>query len=317
MENFDHVPQLDISSIWKDDIIELERLANEVKKIFTTVGFAYLINHQISTDAIYAASRQFHALPLEVKMRIKQNKFFRGYFPLEPQSGTKKTNQNDAFVIAYEVPIDHPDYVNGVYLAGPNQWPELDDLPNFKETVIGYRDTMLKLANRLVTVFSIAMGLGPYGLEEFFINPTYVLRLQRYPVQPTQIPEKQYGLAPHTDYGLFTILSQSDTDGLEIKCQNGEWLSAPFIPDTLVLNSGDALKRLTNDTFKSNLHRVVNRANRERYSIPFFYEPDMHSTLEVMPNYINKDCPAKYSPIEYGDYVVSRLQGDFGSLNTY
>jgi isopenicillin N synthase-like dioxygenase len=317
MKTFEHIPQLDLSPLWDDSDDGLERVANIVKDIYTTVGFSYLINYQIPkevTESIYLASKRFHALPLDVKMKIKQNRFFRGYVPVEVSNEAgKHGNQNEAFVITYEVPEDHPDYKNGTYMAGPNQWPE--GLPDFKETVICYRDHMLKLAKKLVAVFSIALGLGPNGLDKYFYNPTYVLRLQCYPKQLKKIPDNLYGLAPHTDYGLFTILSQASGEGLEVESINGEWLSVPYVPNTLVLNSGDTLKRLSNNTFRSNPHRVVNRSTKERLSIPFFFEPDMHSIIEVLPNYISEDHPPQYSPIKYGDYLVDRLQGDFGPLS--
>lgn len=318
MRNFQTVPEIDLSPLWDKSEKGLKIVAKEVKEIFTTVGFAYLVNHQISDKVmndIFSASKFFHALPLEEKMKIKQNKSFRGYVPIIPskKDGSKNHNQNDAFVITYEVPEDHPDFINGTYLAGPNQWPA--GMLEFKQTVCEYRNHMLDLARRLVTVFSTALDLGQNGLDEFFYNPTYVLRLQHYPEQPPIIPEKLYGLAPHTDYGLFTILTQDGVDGLEVKCENGEWLNVPSKPNSLVLNSGDIIKRWSNNIFKSNPHRVVNRSGKERYSIPFFFEPNMHTTIQVLTNYINEDNPAKYSPIKYGDYLVDRLQGDFGPLS--
>lgn len=318
LKSFEHIPQLDLSPLWNDSDRGLEQVANTIKGIYTTIGFSYLINHQIPkeiTESIFVASRKFHTLPLDAKMKIKQNRSFRGYVSIEipDEAGKKHGNQNEAFVMTYEVPEDHPDYKNGTYLAGPNQWPE--ELPDFKETVIIYRDHMLKLAEKLVTVFSMALGLEPNGLNKFFVNPTYVLRLQRYPEQPDQIPENLYGLAPHTDYGLFTILSQGNAEGLEVKSKNGEWLSVPYMPDTLVLNSGDTLKRLSNNVFRSNPHRVVNRSKKERFSIPFFFEPNMHSIINVLPNYVSEDYPSQYLPIKYGDYLVDRLQRDFGPLS--
>ncbi len=318
MRSFQTVPEIDLSPLSSDSEEGLQKVAREVKEIFTSIGFAYLVNHQIShrdMDAIFSASKFFHSLPLEEKMKIKQNKSFRGYVPIIPtkKEGYGHNNQNDAFVITYEVPEDHPDFINGIYLAGPNQWPT--GMFEFKQMVCEYRDHMLNLAAKLVKVFSIALNLGSNGLDKFFYNPTYVLRLQHYPQQPPIIPEKLYGLAPHTDYGLFTILTQDGVDGLEVKRENGEWLNVPSKPNSLILNSGDTIKRWSNNIFKSNPHRVVNRSGRERFSIPFFFEPNMHTTIQVLDNFINENCPAKYNPIKYGDYLVDRLQGDFGPLS--
>jgi isopenicillin N synthase-like dioxygenase len=47
------------------------------------------------------------------------------------------------------------------------------------------------------------------------------------------------------------------------------------------LPTGDMLQRWTNDAFKSTVHRVVNTLGQERYSAPFFYEPNFDT--EVSP----------------------------------
>ncbi len=39
------------------------------------------------------------------------------------------------------------------------------------------------------------------------------------------------------------------------------------------------LQRWTNDAFTSTVHRVVNTAGRERYSAPFFYEPNFDTEV--------------------------------------
>lgn len=39
------------------------------------------------------------------------------------------------------------------------------------------------------------------------------------------------------------------------------------------------LQRWTNDAFRSTLHRVVNALGKERYSAPFFYEPNFDTQV--------------------------------------
>lgn len=320
MKSYEDIPEIDLSPLWGNNPYGLEEVAAKIKGVYTTIGFAYLVNYNIHDKIFkttYAAAKKFLTLPKEIKLKIKQNSAFRGYVPCdEPdENNNRHTNQLEAFVMTHEILESHPDYHGGKYLAGPNIWP--DDMPEFQEAVIAYRDNMLNLAEKLVTVFSIALGLGHHGLDSFFIDPTYVLRLQHYPKQPAKIAKHIFGLAPHTDYGLFTILSQEHIAGLEVKNEQGQWLTVPCKPNTLVLNSGDVLKRWSNNTFKSTPHRVVNRTHHERNSIPFFFEPNMHAIIEVMPQYITEHCPAKYQPIKYGDYLIDRLSKDFGPLDKF
>ena len=41
------------------------------------------------------------------------------------------------------------------------------------------------------------------------------------------------------------------------------------------------LHYLTDDVFKSTVHRAVNKSGKERYSIPLFFGTDYHVNIEV------------------------------------
>lgn len=47
---------------------------------------------------------------------------------------------------------------------------------------------------------------------------------------------------------------------------------------------------LAGGRFRATLHRVVNKTGAARYSIPFFYEPNMEAVLEPL---ISADDPRK------------------------
>jgi len=47
---------------------------------------------------------------------------------------------------------------------------------------------------------------------------------------------------------------------------------------------------LAGGRFRATLHRVVNKTGATRYSIPFFYEPNMEAVLEPL---ISADDPRK------------------------
>ena len=319
MEKNSAIPQIDLLPLWNDPVNGVEKVANEIKQVFSDIGFAYLYNHQVPAyliDNIFKTCKDFHALPHEVKMKIKQNNCFRGYMPIggsqlkvSTQGSASKPNQMEAFIMAFDLPINHPDYKTGAYLAGPNQWP--DGLTSFKEVVNDYRDAMLKLAYKLLEVFSVALGGQPQDLNRFFVNPSYFLRLQCYPKRQDDISENQFGIAPHTDYGFFTILAQDNVGGLEIKDNKGEWIKIPYISQTYILNAGDMLKRWSNDKIKSIAHRVINKSHQNRYSVPFFFEPNMRAVIKVLESCVSIDRPAKFPPIIYGEYLLDRVQGNY------
>jgi isopenicillin N synthase-like dioxygenase len=171
---------------------------------------------------------------------------------------------------------------------------------------------MLKLCHRLVKAFSIALGMESNGLDKLFIAPSFYYWLHYYPEQEGEITEDQFGLAPHTDFSFMTILAQDKVGGLEVKLNDGQWVDAPYIPNTFVLNAGNVLKKMSNDLFNAVPHRVVNRSNKARYSIPFFFDPNMYSIVKVLESCITLENPAKYVPFMYGDDLIERTKGHYG-----
>lgn len=45
------------------------------------------------------------------------------------------------------------------------------------------------------------------------------------------------------------------------------------------MNLGDLLQRMTNDVFKSTIHRAINRSGRARQSMPFFFGPNYDALI--------------------------------------
>ncbi|WP_422527182.1 isopenicillin N synthase family dioxygenase [Serratia fonticola] len=322
MNNDWQIPKIDLEPLRTDPVNGFHIVAEQIRKIYTTIGFAYLVNHGISKaliDGVFNAAAQFHALPAEEKLKIRQNRFFRGYMPFNgsqfEQSTLEKAtipNQSEAFIIAHEVSEQSADYQLGQNLAGPNQWP--DSLANFKQVVTAYYDAMLDLAQKMVQVFSLAFGMTQSDLNAFFHTPTVFLRLQFYPEQPAIIPDQQYGIAPHTDYGFLTLLAQNGIGGLQVKNNAGEWIDVPPIKNAFILNSGDMIKWMTNDRFISTPHRVINTSGKKRFAIPFFFEPNMHAQIAPLDIFTSANEPAKYPQIEYCEHLMKTIRSNYKDI---
>ena len=50
---------------------------------------------------------------------------------------------------------------------------------------------------------------------QFCTKPMVQMRLFHYPPQPPVTEDKAFGVAPHSDYGAITLLSQDPIGGLE------------------------------------------------------------------------------------------------------
>lgn len=66
--------------------------------------------------------------------------------------------------------------------------------------------------------------------------------------------------------------------------------------------------RLSNDRFKSTVHRVFNRSTVDRYSMPFFFGFNFNEKCGVLPSCVDDEHPAKYEPISCGDWCQLRFQ---------
>lgn len=303
--DFSEIPQIDAGSLLSgtpgDDLIE------ELATACTDVGFFYVRNHGIPRELVKdlrsQAGRYFEQ-PMADKMQLPLDQRMRGYLPLNYSSyeGEKREakSRQEGFWIGYDRPLsDH------YFLDGPNQWPE--DHPGLRDAMLAYQTAMQDLTKALERGFAQALGLGADGLNDYFERPMTMLKLNHYPPQDNPVHESYIGVVPHSDSGAFTILWQDDGDGLEIQNKSGEWIGAPSIPDTFVINIGNIMQIWTGGRFSSTPHRVINRGNRDRYSIPLFVYPGHEAMIEPLLNTDNSE----YEPILFGDYLRNTWRRTF------
>ena len=208
-------------------------------------------------------------------------------------------------MVMHELAPDDPDLLAGKPLQGPNQWPA--ELPGFRDAVLGYVAAVEQVARRLTAAIALAFDLDEHWFDPHFRRPTTWLRLLHYPPLPDPLPSDLYGSAPHTDYGFLTVLAQDDTGGLEVRARDGGWIPAPPLPGTFVVNVADMLMRWTNGILTSTPHRVRNVSGRDRYSVPFFFDPSMDTLIEALPTCVPAGSAPKYEPVHYGGLSDGRI----------
>jgi isopenicillin N synthase-like dioxygenase len=299
-----------------DDPSRHPAIARHIDDAFRTMGFCYFVNTgvpQALMDRIFAASKRFHALPAERKAAIKINDFHRGYMApntslIETSSVARVTrpNYSESFMLMHEVAADDPRF--GSPLNGPNQWPQ--DCPGFREDVEAYDRALRAFCTALLPVIARALDLPPDALAPYFKVPTTFLRMLHYPPQPVGDADS-FGSAPHTDYGFLTILLQDMSGGLAVRRTDGTWLQATPIPGSFVVNVADMLARWTNGRWQSTPHLVRNISGGDRYSCPYFFDPDMEATIAALPSCVGPGNPPRHPPVRYGDYLMERLNRNY------
>ena len=147
--------------------------------------------------------------------------------------------------------------------------------------MVRYFKTLEALGERMLPVLARSLDMPAGFFAPFFANEAHInLRFLHYPPQETDDHE-QFGQGPHTDNSFITFLAREDMPGLAVRLPSGEWLSPPVIPGTFLVNLGNVMKRWSNDRFLSTPHGVVNDSGRDRYSIAFFYSPNIDATHRV------------------------------------
>lgn len=309
----DEIPIVDVGPYFRGEADALRRAANALRDAEENIGFYYLRGHgvpQALVDQVFRAARQFHALPLERKMAIRRNQHNVGYMPFRSSvvranavEGEKKPNMVEAFFAKRDLPADHPDVLANKPFRPANQWPLPDEAPGFRAACVAYSDALEALGKRLLPVYATALDLPADFFEEAFKEPQYSLRLSHYPAYD-QAEKDEFGIAPHTDSSFLTFLAQNDVPGLAVRKTTGEWIEAPVVADTFIVNSGDLLRRWTNDRFLSTPHLAINRDGRERYSIPFFFDCQADYVMECLPTCTGPGNPPKYRPTTYVEYLT-------------
>ncbi|CED82642.1 Iron/ascorbate family oxidoreductases [Phaffia rhodozyma] len=317
-EEFDHIPIIDLA-------LPNDQLVEKIREACLVAGFFYVKNHSVSESTVQqtfdTAKRLFQDLSKEDKMKlhISQSNNFRGYQGLyeENTNPENKGDLHEAFNLGYE-PLSEPAPIPTLDDKGHhsnNIWPADETLEGFRSDVLKYYHEVLDLGYRLFPLFALALGLP----EDFFNDKTKekaaIMRLLHYPSQApdVDINGQVQGIGAHTDYECFTILRQgTDVGALQVLNRSGEWIDAPPIKGTFVINIADQLSRWSNDIFVSTRHRAINRSGRERYSIPFFFGTDYNVVLEPFHTCVSADRPARYEPILAGEYVRSRLDDTYG-----
>ncbi len=308
MTEFSEIPVIDITGLTD---VPSDDLVAQFRKAYGETGFGYITGHGIDQaliDSVFAASAAFHALPADQKQAFALDSGHRGYIAINTSTDVNsahaevtKPNQSASLMMLREDTAHDPD----VYLSGPNQWPDLD---GFRDLMLRYKTEMSDLGRRLMRLAVLAAGADPEPvLRDGFATPTTWLRLLHYrPTDPLG-PDDLFGSAPHNDFGCLTLLAQDGIGGLQVKTPAGNWVDAPKIEGSFVVNVGDMLHRMSNGRLLSTPHRVINRSGRERYSVPFFFDPHVSYDIAPMPG----TGTPHYAPINFGDFLRGELEAGY------
>lgn len=310
----EEVPVIDIAGVRQGAADDIASTVKALRHAQEKVGFYVLTGHGLDQgliEAVFEQTRRFHAQPLDVKLALKANADNVGYMPVKgsitratPVAGVvPQPNLVEAFFMKRDLPADHPDVIAKKRFRPLNQWPDPGVMPDFRPTMVAYMQALEGLALSLLPLYAAALDLPSDWFEAAFREPQYVLRCSHYP--PHEPGPGQFGIAPHTDSSFMTLLAQSGLPGLAVLAQSGRWIEPPPIDGSFVVNSGEMMKRWTNERFLATPHRVINRTpHADRYAVPFFFDCTIDHLMTCIPTCTGPDNPPKYEPTSYADYMT-------------
>ena len=274
------------------------------------LGFIYIKGHGIAPDCIddaRAAAYEFFRADDDRKATVSVSAQHRGW--LRPGGARMQDDAavdlKESFIWGHE--DEHGQTDSDHALRGPNQWPV--DQPQLQQAAMRYFRDAHEGAHRLMQGFALGLNLP----ENFFLQscsrPISRGSFVYYPPQSSHTAG-QFGVGPHTDFGAPTVLCQDDVGGLQVQDVNGDWLQAPPIEGTLVVNVGDLLSRWTEGAYKSTPHRVINSSGRERLSLVLAFDPDPDTLIDARDVY-GPEHIASQPAIRCGDYLLQRFARAF------
>ncbi len=303
-----YIPTLDIRRF------ETDRAAfvAELGAAYREWGFAGIRGHGIAQDVIdgaYDAFTAFFALPEDVKKQyhVPGGGGARGYTPfgVETAKDSKYFDLKEFWHVGREVRDEK--YAEAM---PANVWPS--EVPEFRARALALYDALDGLGSRMLSALALGLDLPEDYFADKTNNGNSILRPIHYPpITTDDVPNVRAGA--HEDLNLITLLVGASAEGLQVLSRKGEWVPYTADADTIVVNIGDMLQRLTNHVLPSTTHRVVNppgeKARQPRYSTPFFLHPNPDFLIDVLPNCVSADNPSRYpEPITAQGYLDERLR---------
>ncbi len=209
------------------------------------------------------------------------------------------------------------------FFAEPSVWPDEALLPGWRDAALARHAAMERLGRGLMAALGRHLGIGGDYFDPFFGPALQGPSTSRFlfapglsengPADPDATAmvdgqTRRIGTRAHRDSGVLTLLWQPGS--LQAQAADGRWLDAPVVPRGLNVNFGDTLSFWTGGRLPATPHRVLAQ-DRDRHSIPFFFEPRLDAEIAPIPGAPSSDRP----PVRYADHLWVKVR-EFGTYDT-
>ncbi|KAF7008016.1 hypothetical protein CFC21_022884 [Triticum aestivum] len=259
-----------------------------VKAAVETLGFFLVVNHGVPEATMsdtLAAVKGFHEGPVKEK---------EPYYTRSEGRRVRYSGNADLF----RSPAAK--WRDTLYIDDADQLVEEVLPPMCRGAMPEYTRLMRQLGHVLFGLMSEALGLQhDYMEEETGCLDALLLGCHYYPACPE--PHLTLGAVRHSDASFLTVVLQDGTvDGLQLLVHDNKqqqvWVKVPAMAGALAVNVGDFLQLVSNDRFKSVVHRVVSNSAGPRVSVVCFFRANM-ATL-CGPVVVDGSGPPRYRTVK-------------------
>ncbi|KAH9612716.1 hypothetical protein KSS87_019339 [Heliosperma pusillum] len=289
-------PVIDLHLILDSSSSEAQLELAKLRSLLCSWGCFQLVNHGIASsevDKLRAIAKEFFGLPYEEKQKYSRTAdWFEGYGSDTVTEG-EPFNWNDRLHLQ----------TNPVHHRNLKFWPQYP--PNFREILDAYAVGMKKLVENLLKAIAKSLDVEENSfLSQFGEEGITFTRFNFYP--PCSSPHQVFGLKPHSDVTMITILVQDkEVQGLQV-LKDDQWYKVPIVPHALFINVGDQLEIISNGIIKSVVHKVVIDKERERISVAVATIPSPDKEIGPLTDLIDRQGAQLYKKIT--NYIALFLQ---------
>ncbi|PHT88383.1 hypothetical protein T459_10489 [Capsicum annuum] len=282
------IPAIDVSPYFRSDEENEEgkkKAMEQIRDACVSYGFFQIANHGIPLDSLSTTIdmyKTFFATSDEEKLSL----------PDYLKSTQESAGTYEHFRIRFSS--------SSAFDVCPN------NPPAFRQVLEEMASHFTKLGVLLERIISECLGLPPDFLGNYTNDRSRdaLMGLHYFPAEE----DENTGKPAHEDPGCFTIVYQYEVGGLQVQ-KGGQWIPIAPCKDKLVVNIGDVIQVLSNNKFKSAIHRVVRPTETHRYSCAFFYNLQGDKWVEPLPQFTTEigESP-EYRGFHFDEYLQLRLR---------
>ncbi|KAJ4806466.1 2-oxoglutarate-dependent dioxygenase [Rhynchospora pubera] len=238
--------------------------------------------------------KELFALPLETKKR----NYYGPEFPFHGYIGGLPGLDGFESLAIRDAP--RPEAVK---MFSEQLWP--DGNSNFCDIIDPVAKHLYELEKIVRRMVLESLGVTKY-YESQNESMWYLFRFSEY--QPPSKEEKEkidkkLGYFAHQDTNTLSIINQIQTDGLELKTRDGDWIVMTPSPDSFLVMAGNSLRAWTNGRVHAPFHQILVGGETTRYSSILFSVPSENELVKAPEELVDENNPSLFPPFDDNEFT--------------